>query len=128
VFQDLESGRERHVGAQAARTSYLERFSERAAPITRACGRLGIDDQRMTTDRPLELALFDFLNSRLRRGRTVRPHDAARSGRNDEKTADSSETARSTEILVGKPRYPRPPWHEDGLCLDWRLTAQGPSR
>jgi hypothetical protein len=32
---------------------------------------LGIDLHQLTTDRPLELALFDYLHSRQRRGRQV---------------------------------------------------------
>jgi uncharacterized protein (DUF58 family) len=69
VFHDLESGRELYVDPQTARRRYLERFAEHAAAIERACGALGIDYQQLSTNRPLELALFDFLNSRLRRGR-----------------------------------------------------------
>lgn len=69
LFEDLESGRDLYVDPQAARGRYLERFAEHAAGVVRACNRLGIDYYELTTDRPLELALFDFLNSRLRRGR-----------------------------------------------------------
>jgi len=75
VFHDLESGRELYVDPLSARRRYLERFGEHAAAIALACGRLGIEFRQLTTDRPLELALFDFLSSRLRRGRwtIVRP-------------------------------------------------------
>jgi uncharacterized protein (DUF58 family) len=73
IFHDLESGRQLYVDPQTVRQRYLERFGEHAAAIGRACSRLGIDFYGLATDRPLELALFDFLNSRLRRGRqTVR--------------------------------------------------------
>ncbi|HEV3341500.1 MAG TPA: DUF58 domain-containing protein, partial [Pirellulales bacterium] len=73
IFHDLESGRQLYVDPQTVRQRYLERFGEHAAAIGRACSRLGIDFYRLATDQPLELALFDFLNSRLRRGRqTVR--------------------------------------------------------
>ena len=78
LFHDLESGRELYVDPQAAREQYLQRFAEHAAAIDRACHRLGIDHYSLTTDRPLELALFDFLNARLRRGRqTLRRRRAA---------------------------------------------------
>jgi hypothetical protein len=47
------------------------------------CHRLGIDLYDLTTDRPLELALFDLLHARLRRGRQVsrnQGRSAVRSG------------------------------------------------
>ena len=69
LFEDLESGRELYVDPQTVRGRYLERFAEHTAAIVRSCNRLGIDYYQFPTDRPLELALFDFLNSRLRRGR-----------------------------------------------------------
>ncbi len=81
LFEDLESGRELYVDPRAARERYLERFAEHAAAISRACSRLGIDEFRLATDRPLELALFDFLAARMRRGRqTVRRQQAKRAG------------------------------------------------
>lgn len=78
IFQDLESGKELYVDPQSVREQYLKRFAEHAAAIERACHRLGVDRYSLTTDQPLELALFDFLNARLRRGRqTLRRRRAA---------------------------------------------------
>lgn len=71
LFQDLESGRELYIDPQATRARYLSRFAEHAAAIAAACNRLGVDFYLLTTAQPLELALFDFLNSRLRRGRSA---------------------------------------------------------
>lgn len=71
LFQDLESGRELYIDPQATRQRYLARFAEHAAAIAAACNRLGVDFYQLTTAQPLELALFDFLNSRLRRGRST---------------------------------------------------------
>ncbi len=71
MFQDLESGRQLYIDPAAARAQYLERFAEHTAAVERACSNLGIDLFQMTTDRPLELALFDFVAARLRRGRQV---------------------------------------------------------
>ncbi|HUY91960.1 MAG TPA: DUF58 domain-containing protein [Pirellulales bacterium] len=70
LFHDLESGRELYIDPQATRQRYLARFAEHAAAIATACNRLGVDFHQLTTAEPLELALFDFLNSRLRRGRS----------------------------------------------------------
>jgi len=71
MFFDLESGRELYVDPQAARTDYLDRFDAHAKSLTRVCSGLGIDVYQLTTDQPLDLALFDLLNSRMRRGRQV---------------------------------------------------------
>lgn len=71
MFQDLESGREMYVDPDTVRETYLQQFQEHREGIRGACSQLGIDLYEMTTDRPLELALFDFLNTRLRRGRQV---------------------------------------------------------
>jgi uncharacterized protein (DUF58 family) len=71
LFHDVESGRELYVDPQLARERYRQRFEEHAAGLSRACNKLGIDLMDLVTDRPLELALFDFLSTRLRRGRQV---------------------------------------------------------
>ncbi len=71
MFHDLESGRELYVDPVAAREEYLRRFGEHREAIRKACNSQGIDLYEATIDRPLELVLFDFLNSRMRRGRPV---------------------------------------------------------
>lgn len=70
MFQDVESGRELYIDPHAARAGYLDRFASHAAEIERACADQGIDFQAITTDRPLELMLFDLLKARLRRAGT----------------------------------------------------------
>jgi uncharacterized protein (DUF58 family) len=71
MFHDLESGRDVYIDPAVAREDYLARFEAHSRAIGETCGALGIDYYRFTTDRPLELALFDFLSARLRRGRQV---------------------------------------------------------
>jgi uncharacterized protein (DUF58 family) len=71
LFHDVESGRELYVEPQVARQRYRQRFDEHAAGLARVCSKLGVDLVRLTTDQPLELALFDILSVRLRRGRQV---------------------------------------------------------
>jgi uncharacterized protein (DUF58 family) len=71
LFQDVESGRELYVDPQLARERYRQRFAEHAAGLANACNKLGINLLELRTDRPLELALFDFLSTRLARGRHV---------------------------------------------------------
>lgn len=69
MFHDVESGRELYIDPGAARTEYLRRFTHHAREIERACVDLGIEYQPVSTDRPLELVLFDLLQARQRRGR-----------------------------------------------------------
>lgn len=71
MFHDLESGRDLYIDPRAARQRYQQRFAEHAGQLKSACSRLGIDLYELPTDRPLDLALFDLLNSRMRRGRQV---------------------------------------------------------
>jgi hypothetical protein len=69
MFHDVESGRDLYIDPEVARAEYQRRFGEHAAELSRVCIDLGIDFAQLTTDRPLELALFDLLQARLRRGR-----------------------------------------------------------
>lgn len=71
LFFDMESGRELYVDPQAVRASYQEKFAKHARELTRVCSNLGMDFYQLTTDQPLDRALFDLLNARMRRGRTV---------------------------------------------------------
>ena len=82
MFRDVESGRELYVDPDAARAEYLRRFAAHAAEVERACVDLGVDYAPITTDRPLELVLFDLLRARMRRGerRAGRASAAARGG------------------------------------------------
>jgi uncharacterized protein (DUF58 family) len=69
MFHDVESGREIYIDPAAARDDYRRRFAAHAAGIERSCVDLGVEYESITTDRPLELVLFDLLKARLRRGR-----------------------------------------------------------
>ena len=71
MFYDLESGRELYVDPRAVRQQYQQRFSQHALGLKTVCSRLGIDQYDLPTDRPLDMALFDLLSGRMRRGRQV---------------------------------------------------------
>jgi uncharacterized protein (DUF58 family) len=71
LFQDIESDRELFIDPAAARASYLTKFEAHCAAVLAMCQKLGISYHRLATDRPIELALFEFLQDRLRRGRRV---------------------------------------------------------
>lgn len=81
MFRDVESGRALYVDPDAARAEYLRRFGAHAKEIERACADLGIELLTMTTDRPLELVLFDLLRARMRRGRLPGRRGAVAGGR-----------------------------------------------
>jgi uncharacterized protein (DUF58 family) len=77
LFQDVESGRELYVDPQVARQRYQQRFADHAGGLATSCNKLGIDLMELVTSRPLEIALFDFVATRLRRGRTVSRRQAS---------------------------------------------------
>lgn len=73
-FYDLESGRELYVDPEHMRSQYQQRFQAHAAQLRDLCQRLGIDLYDLPTNQPLELALFDLIQARMRRGRQVARH------------------------------------------------------
>jgi uncharacterized protein (DUF58 family) len=72
LFFDVESGKELYIDPVQAKKEYLRKFTAHNAGIESACRKLGAAYHRLTTDRPLELALFDFLRSRMQRGKVIR--------------------------------------------------------
>ena len=70
-FYDLESGRELYIDPEDARQQYQQRFQAHATQLRELCQRLGIDQYDLPTNQPLELALFDLIQARMRRGRQV---------------------------------------------------------
>lgn len=72
LFVDVESGRELYVDPNSVRDEYHRRFGEHQQQLRTLTDQLGIDLTQITTDQPLEQALFDYLQSRGRRGRTTR--------------------------------------------------------
>lgn len=66
-FRDVETGQSLYVDPAVGRKRYLERLEEHLAAIDRICQEAGMPCRRLSTDRPLELALFDFLSERARR-------------------------------------------------------------
>lgn len=81
MFVDMESGKDLYVDPPAAREQYKSNFSRHAAEVEKACRELGIDYYPLATSQPLELALFDVLQSRMRAGRRLMPHRANGGGR-----------------------------------------------
>lgn len=72
-FEDMETGRDLFLDPTAARKGYLQRFEAHASEVRSICERLGANVQRLVSNQPLELALFDFLKARMARGKfTIR--------------------------------------------------------
>lgn len=73
LFEDAETGRTLLLDPAVVRQAYLERLEQHCAALKETCSQLGADCVRLGTDRPMELALFDFLRARMhRRGPTRR--------------------------------------------------------
>lgn len=64
LFRDLESGRDVYVDPAGARAEYQKRLAAHGRRAELICQKLGAAFQRIVTDRPLELALADFLRAR----------------------------------------------------------------
>lgn len=80
LFQDAESKREQFVDPVTARTGYVQRLREHQEAVRRSCQRLGVGWRVFSTDRPLELAIFDFLAERRHRQRVGQRGARARGG------------------------------------------------
>jgi uncharacterized protein (DUF58 family) len=80
TFQDLESGRDIYIDPVVARKEYLTRMGAHHAAVESLCQKLGAGYYRFPTDRPLELALFDFVRDRTERAPLRRKGQPGRSG------------------------------------------------
>lgn len=66
-FTDLETGKQHFIDPATARKDYRRRMAEHMEAASSLCQSAGIDYHLAPTDRPLDLALYDFLTSRARR-------------------------------------------------------------
>jgi len=69
MFHDVESGRDLFIDPTTARKEYLNKLNAHIAAVRSVCKKLGVGYRHFATDRPLELALFDFLRERMQRGK-----------------------------------------------------------
>lgn len=72
LIEDLESGRTVYLDPAVARAGYMQKMAAHTAALKAICAKLGIGYHQLPTTQPLELALFDFLQERMRRGRQFR--------------------------------------------------------
>jgi uncharacterized protein (DUF58 family) len=67
MFEDVESGRILFIDPGVARKEYQLKLKAHRDALRAACQRLGVSWQDVTTDRGLDLVLFDFLRERMQR-------------------------------------------------------------
>ncbi len=82
LFEDAESGRTLYVDPAVARAGYTQKLTAHCEALRATCRRLGVSHHLLSTAQPLEIALFGFLQERMKRGRQFRPpaHGTRRGG------------------------------------------------
>ena len=73
-LQDVESRKDFYLDPEAVRPDYQRRLQAHSDGVESVCRKLGFTFLRVATNQPLELALFDFLKSRRRRGKRIHHH------------------------------------------------------
>ena len=66
-FEDLETGEKMLIEAESAREQYLENLNRFRERLRKECSLLSIDYSLLTTDQPLDFALFNYLAARKRK-------------------------------------------------------------
>lgn len=72
LFQDIETGRKMYVDPSDFQDSYKRMLNKHLEAAESICRNLGIDYHLFATNRPFDLALLDFLQGRMRRGKQTR--------------------------------------------------------
>lgn len=72
LFRDIESGQELYIDPKLARRDYLTRLVAHNETLAKICRTLGVALHLVSTDRPLEKSLMDFLLDRRRLGKSLR--------------------------------------------------------
>jgi len=81
LFEDIESEQKIYIDPDAARAAYMEKLQAHNAALQATCRKLGVGYHSLSTAQPLEIALFSFLQERMKRGRQFRPVHASGGGR-----------------------------------------------
>ena len=66
-FEDMETGEKMLIEAETAKELYLENLNHFQNRLRKECGLLGVDYSVLTTDQPLDFALFNYLAARKRK-------------------------------------------------------------
>ncbi len=67
-FEDMETGEKMLIVSESVKEAYLENVNRFLDTLKENCGLLGIDYSLITTDQPVDFALFNYLTARQRRG------------------------------------------------------------
>jgi len=70
-FLDIESEKDVYLDPPAVRSEYLRRLKAHTQGVETICRKYGFDFHQVVTNRSLDIALFDFLRSRSRRGKRI---------------------------------------------------------
>jgi len=79
LFQDVESEKDIYLNPETVRAEYLRKLHAHAAGVETICRKLGFAFHRVVTHEPMDISLFNFLQSRKRRGKMVRRRTQTRS-------------------------------------------------
>jgi len=71
LFQDIESEKDFYINPPAVRSEYQRRLQAHTDGVENICRKLGFTFHQVVTNQSLDIALFDFLRSRSRRGKRV---------------------------------------------------------
>lgn len=66
-FEDMETGEKMLIEAETAKELYLDNLNRFQNRLRKECGLLGVDYSVLTTDQPLDFALFNYLAARKRK-------------------------------------------------------------
>jgi uncharacterized protein (DUF58 family) len=82
LFRDVETDRDLYIDPSAARKEYLRKLQAHTTSAKQISENLGVGYHQLTTDAPLEFALFDFMRSRMQRAKKVHRNITRRPGSN----------------------------------------------
>lgn len=72
LFEDVESAGTLYIDPAVARSGYVKRLEAHCQALRATCRKLGVGYHLLSTAQPLEVALFEFMQERMRRGRQFR--------------------------------------------------------
>jgi len=72
LFQDVESEKDIYLDPETVRAEYQRKLHIHGLGVETICRKLGFAFHRVVTNEPMDVALFNFLQSRNRRGKLIR--------------------------------------------------------
>jgi uncharacterized protein (DUF58 family) len=72
LFQDVESQKDIYLDPETVRAEYQRKLHAHGLGVETICRKLGFAFHRVVTNEPMDVALFNFLQSRNRRGKLIR--------------------------------------------------------